>query len=136
MKWITREQPKINRIACPWLIARFIDPEAEIVCVPAPEAIARAAKLRAIPFDVPDVEYTHYGDECAFEACAERPCFAASGAHREGGRYRPVRSRSAGLSHYHTNNHEMPETGRKIYDALYSRARYKQVEKHTWQHKK
>src|SRR5437868_12292063 len=67
MKWITRERPKIDRIACPWLIKRFIDKEAEIIYVPFDEVIAKAKTLNAIPFDIAGVEYTHYGDECTFD---------------------------------------------------------------------
>src|SRR5438045_4475325 len=67
MKWITRERPKIDRIACPWLIKRFIDKEAEIIYAPVDEVKTKAKKLNAIPFDIPDVEYTHYKDECTFD---------------------------------------------------------------------
>jgi hypothetical protein len=67
MKWITREHPKIDRIACPWLIKRFIDPEAEIIYVPADQVIAQAEVLNAVPFDLPGVEYTHYDDQCSFD---------------------------------------------------------------------
>ena len=67
MKWITRHHPKIDRIACPWLIKNFVDREAEILYVPFEEVKAKAKKLNAIPFDVPDVEFTHYGDECTFD---------------------------------------------------------------------
>src|SRR6187200_1324464 len=67
MKWITRERPKIDRIACPWLIKRFIDKEAEIIYVPFSEVKSHAKKLKAIPFDVPDVEFSHYGDQCTFD---------------------------------------------------------------------
>src|SRR3712207_5378878 len=67
MKWITRERPKIDRIACPWLIKRSIDPNAEIMYVPFDEVIPKAKETGAIPFDVPDVEYTHYKDQCTFD---------------------------------------------------------------------
>nr|WP_314896732.1 chromate resistance protein ChrB domain-containing protein [uncultured Flavobacterium sp.] len=59
MKWITRERPKIDRIACPWLIKNFVDKDAEFIYVPAELVIAKAKELDAIPFDVPDVEHTH-----------------------------------------------------------------------------
>jgi hypothetical protein len=68
MKWITRERPKIDRIACPWLIKRFIDPEAEILYVPAANVLAVAERDGAIPFDVPGVELTHQGPLCSFDA--------------------------------------------------------------------
>lgn len=67
MKWITRERPKIDRIACPWLIKRFVDKEAEFIYVPFDKVIKKSKELSAIPFDLPDVEYTHYGDECTFD---------------------------------------------------------------------
>src|SRR6187549_1448310 len=67
MRWVTREHPKIDRIACPWLIQRFIDKEAEIVYVPFEKVKSKAAELNATPFDIPEVEFTHYGDECTFD---------------------------------------------------------------------
>src|ERR1700712_2242195 len=67
MKWITREHPKIDRLACPWLIKRFIDKEAEIIYVPFEEVIKSAKKLKATPFDIPGVEFTHYGLDCTFD---------------------------------------------------------------------
>ena len=68
MKWITRERPKIDRLACPWLIKRFIDPVAEIIYVPYNDVLKKASSLDAIPFDIPDVEFTHYGSNCTFDA--------------------------------------------------------------------
>ena len=67
MKWITRERPKIDRIACPWLIRRFVDKEAEFIYVPFDQVKLRAKELKAIPFDIPDVEFTHYGEQCTFD---------------------------------------------------------------------
>lgn len=68
MKWITRERPKIDRVACPWLIKRFVDPDAEILYVPAAEVADTAIREDAIPFDVPGVELGHHGDRCSFDA--------------------------------------------------------------------
>ncbi|WP_010661772.1 chromate resistance protein ChrB domain-containing protein, partial [Brucella anthropi] len=68
MKWITRERPVIDRIACPWLIARFIDKEPEFLFVPPDQVIATAEETGAIPYDVPGVELTHVGDGCSFDA--------------------------------------------------------------------
>ena len=68
MKWITRERPKIDRIACPWLIQRFIDKEAEFLYVPANQVLKVATETGAIPYDVPDVELSHEGDLCSFDA--------------------------------------------------------------------
>jgi hypothetical protein len=67
MKWITRERPKVDRIACPWLIKKFVDNEAEFIYVPFSEVIKKAKEFNAIPFDVPDVEFTHYKDQCTFD---------------------------------------------------------------------
>ena len=68
MKWITRERPKIDRIACPWLIGRFIDKQAEFLYVPRTEVLAVAETTGAIPYDVPGVELSHVGDRCSFDA--------------------------------------------------------------------
>src|SRR6478736_961854 len=67
MKWITRERPKIDRIACPWLIKRFVDPEAEFIYVPKEDVFSKASELNAIPYDIPGAEYSHYGQECTFD---------------------------------------------------------------------
>lgn len=68
MKWITRESVKVDRVACPWLVARFIDPQAEFLFVPAAEVMVEAQTQEAIPFDVPDVELGHDGPRCSFDA--------------------------------------------------------------------
>ena len=68
MKWVTRERPKIDRIACPWLIARFIDKEPEFLYVPSASVVQVAEDTGAIPYDVPGVEMTHDGDLCSFDA--------------------------------------------------------------------
>ena len=72
MKWITRERARVDRIACPWLIARFIDPRPEFLFVPAREVLATARRAEAIPYDVPDVELGHRGPRCSFDAFVER----------------------------------------------------------------
>ena len=72
MKWVTRERPKVDRVACPWLIARFIDPEAEFLFVPAGEVMEVAAREGAIPYDVEGVELGHHGDRCSFDAFLAR----------------------------------------------------------------
>ena len=72
MKWITREHARVDRIACPWLIARFIDPKPELLFVPAREVRAAAEREGAIPYDVPDVELGHRGPRCSFDAFVER----------------------------------------------------------------
>ena len=68
MKWITRERVKVDRVACPWLIKKFVDPSAEFLFVPRGEVMAAAAREAAIPFDVEGVELGHHGKECSFEA--------------------------------------------------------------------
>jgi hypothetical protein len=68
MKWITRERVKVDRVACPWLIRKFVDPEAELLFVPADRVLEIAEAEGAIPFDVEGVELGHHGQECSFEA--------------------------------------------------------------------
>jgi len=71
MKWITRARPKTDRIACPWLIAEFIDPNAEIIYVPADQLLEEAERLGAISFDAPGARYTHRDGKCSFEVLIE-----------------------------------------------------------------
>jgi hypothetical protein len=72
VKWITRERAKVDRIACPWLIRRFIDPGAEFLFVPADKVMEVAGREGAVPFDVPDVEFGHHGKECSFDALVKK----------------------------------------------------------------
>src|SRR2546427_1677185 len=72
MKWITRERVKVDRVACPWLIKKFVDPGAEFLFVPADEVMAVAHREAAIPYDVKDVELGHHGKECAFDAIVKK----------------------------------------------------------------
>ena len=72
MKWITRERVKVDRVACPWLIKKFIDPEAEFIFVPTDQVMATAEREQAIPYDVTDVELGHHGKECSFDALANK----------------------------------------------------------------
>jgi len=147
MKWITRERPKIDRIACPWLIRRFVDPEAEFVYVPKEEVKSRAVALGAIPFDIPGVEYTHIGEQCTFDYIAEKHGLKADtallqistivrGADIDRFDLAPQSAGlwaiSAGLSYNYQDDHEMLHIGMKIYDALYSWAAHAQSERHTW----
>ena len=145
MKWITREKPKIDRVACPWLIRRFIDNEAEIIYVPFDKVISEATQLNAIPFDIPDVEYSHYKDRCTFDYFLEKhqlndPALSTiaaivRGADTDRHDIAPQSSGlwaiSAGLSHNSQSDEEMLEKGMLIYDALYSWASHHQNEKHT-----
>jgi len=68
MKWVTRERPKVDRVACPWLIKRFVDAQAQFLYVPGDQVLAVAEREQAIPFDVPGVELGHHGEECSFDA--------------------------------------------------------------------
>src|SRR5262249_47614138 len=68
MRWITRERVKVDRVACPWLIKKFVDKDAEFIFVPGDKVMAEAKRLDAIPYDVPNVELGHHGKECSFEA--------------------------------------------------------------------
>src|SRR6266540_7009968 len=72
MKWVTRERPKVDRVACPWLIKRFVDPVAEVLYAPADQVLAVAEREGAIPFDVPGVELGHHGSECSFDAIIKK----------------------------------------------------------------
>ena len=72
MKWITRERAKVDRVACPWLIRKFVDPDAEFLFVPAEEVPATAERLGAVPYDVAGVELGHHGRRCSFEAIVEK----------------------------------------------------------------
>ncbi len=145
MKWITRERPKIDRIACPWLIKRFIDKEAEIIYVPFELVLSEAKKLNATPFDLPDVEYTHYGDECTFDYIIKKhkledPALktlavivrgADTDRHDIASQASGLWAISAGLSHNVKGDQELLTKGMMIYDALYTWAKQLQNEKHT-----
>ena len=145
MKWITRERPKIDRIACPWLIKRFIDKEAEIIYVPFDQVKSEAKKSGAIAFDVPDVEYTHYKDKCTFDYFLEKhhlndPALkvlavivrgADTDRHDLATQSSGLWAISVGLSHNFNNDHDLLDKGMLIYDALYSWAKYLQKERHT-----
>jgi hypothetical protein len=72
MKWITREHVKVDRVACPWLIKKFVDKDAEFIFAPADQVMAEAKRLDAIPYDVKDVELGHHGKECSFEAILKK----------------------------------------------------------------
>jgi hypothetical protein len=80
MKWITREHVKVDRVACPWLIRKFVDPQAEFCFVPAEQVMNEAHRLGAIPFDVPAVELGHHGKECSFEAILKKYKLTGDGA--------------------------------------------------------
>src|SRR5256712_10611992 len=72
MKWVTRERPKVDRIACPWLIKRFVDPNAEFLYAPGDHVLSGAGREGATPYDIPDAELGHHGDECSFDAIVRK----------------------------------------------------------------
>ncbi len=149
MKWITRERPKIDRIACPWLIKNFVDKDAEFIYVPKEEVFTKAAALEAIPYDIPGAEYTHEGDYCTFDyivkkhsitdPAVQQIAIIVRGADTDSFQLAPQAAGlwaiSAGLSYNYKDDHEMLNIGMKMYDALYSWSKYVQQEKHKWKPK-
>lgn len=147
MKWITRERPKIDRIACPWLIKQFIDKDAEFIYVPFNEVLSKAKDLDAIPFDVPGVKFTHDGDLCTFDALIKEYQIndeavhtmavivrgADTDRHDLAAQASGLWAISAGLAYNFKNDQELLSKGMLLYDALYSWAKYLQKEKHTQQ---
>jgi hypothetical protein len=146
MKWITRERPKIDRIACPWLIKNFIDKDAEFIYVPKEQVFEKANEINAIPYDIPGAEYSHYDDECTFDYLVRKHKVDDPAIHQLAKIIRGADTDrfdlapqaaglwaiSAGLSYNYKSDHEMLAIGMKVYDALYSWAKYVQQEKHTW----
>jgi AraC-like DNA-binding protein len=144
MKWITRERPKIDRIACPWLIKKFVDQDAEFIYVPFDEVLAKAEALNAIPFDIPNVEYTHYNEECTFDYIVKKhhindPAIlimakivrgADTDQHELAKESAGLWAISAGLSYNITNDSELLKSGMIIYDALYSWATHLYKQNH------
>jgi rhodanese-related sulfurtransferase len=146
-RWVTRERPKIDRIACPWLISRFVDRDADFLYVPT-SAVREVAKVRqAVPYDVPDVHFTHEGDMCSFDAFIKHYGFGADpalqrlalivrGADTAKLDLAPQASGlvalSLGLSRIFQDDHEMLRHGMVLYDALYAWCRDGQDEVHTW----
>lgn len=82
MKWVTRERPKIDRIACPWLIARFIDKQPEFLYVPNRDVLRVAEETGAIPYDIPGVELSHVDDLCSFDAFLKKYGLEDSALHQ------------------------------------------------------
>lgn len=146
MKWITRERPKIDRIACPWLVAGYIDQQPEFLFVPADRVLATAEKTGAIPFDVPGVELSHEGELCSFdvflrryalhEDALKRLAVIVRGADTDWLDLAPqsagLLAISLGLSRRFSDDHEMLKHGMVIYDALYAWCQQARDETHTW----
>ena len=134
-RWVTRERPKIDRIACPWLIARFVDPDAEFLYAPTKEVLAVARAKEATPYDVPDVHFSHDGELCSFDAflkayrLTDDPALArlaviVRGADTARLELAPqaagLLAVSLGLSRKFKDDHEMLKHGMVMYDALYA----------------
>jgi len=133
MKWITRERPKIDRIACPWLIARFIDQSPEFLYVPADQVLRIAEETGAVPYDVPGVELGHVGELCSFDAFLAKYQLADPALQRLAAIVRGADTSrldltpqsaglyaiSVGLSRNFADDHDMLKHGMVMYDALY-----------------
>ena len=146
MKWVTRERPKIDRVACPWLIARFIDEDADFLFVPPKDVVRVANETGAIPYDVEGVELTHDGPLCSFDAILKKydlqdPALAdlariVRGADTERLDLEPqcagLLAISLGLSRLFADDHEQLRHGFVMYDALYAWLRDARAERHTW----
>lgn len=143
-RWVTRERPKIDRLACPWFIRRFVDPDAIIDYVPSNRVLAHAGETGAIPFDVPGVEYTHAGDRCSFDVFVARhapgdPALAAladivraadtdrlADAPQASG----LLAVSLGLGRILPQDHALLQHAQLVYDALYAWCRHAQGRPH------
>ena len=146
MKWVTRERPKIDRIACPWLIARFIDDAPEFLYVPAADVLSVAGQTGAVPYDIPGVEMSHVGEHCSFDAflakhhlddpALQQLALIVRGADTSRLELTPqsagLYALSLGLSHTFADDHEMLKHGMVMYDALYAWCRSCQQETHNW----
>jgi len=145
-RWVTRERPKIDRIACPWLISRFVDPEAEFLYVPPSEVLRTASAHGATPYDVPDVPFSHAGERCSFDAFLAHyhladPALlelativrAADTDELELAPEAPgLLAISLGLSRVFADDHEMLRHGCVLYDALHAWCKEGKDEVHTW----
>ena len=140
MKWITRENAHVDRVACPWLIRRFVDSSAEFLFVPAAEVLPTAARTGATPFDVPGVDLGHHGQRCSFDAIVERRGLASdpalvllarivNGADTDNSLWH--QPESAGLKAIaegfrglgYKDDHELCAAETIVYDALYAYCR-------------
>jgi hypothetical protein len=146
MRWVTRERPKIDRIACPWLILRFIETEAEFLYVPAEQVLKIAHETGATPYDIPGAELSHVGAFCSFDAflakydltepALQRLALIVRGADTSRLELAPqcagLYAISLGLSAIFTDDHEMLRHGLVVYDALYAWCARLQDETHNW----
>lgn len=140
MRWITRERVKVDRVACPWLIRKFVDKEAEFYFVPGEKVMEEAGRLGATPFDVPGVELGHHGKECSFEAILKKydltkdPALAllgriVNGADTDNSLYNQpegpgLNAIALGFGHLgFKNDNEINAAEWIVYDALYAYCR-------------
>jgi rhodanese-related sulfurtransferase len=144
--WITRERPKIDRIACPWLVSRFIDPDATFVYVPKDRVAAQARETGAIPYDIDGVEFTHEGERCSFDTIlrlygiSSEPLShlarivrgADTSRHDLEPQCAGLFAISLGLSRNFDDDHAMLAHGLTLYDALYTWCLALQDETHNW----
>jgi hypothetical protein len=147
MKWVTRERPKIDRIACPWLIAHFIDKDPEFLYVPADQVLKVAKETGAIPYDMPGVEMSHVGELCSFDTflkkynltdpALQQLAVIVRGADTDRLDLAPqspgLLAISLGLSRNISDDHEMLRYGMVLYDALYTWCQSAQGEWHGWE---
>lgn len=146
MQWITRERPKIDRIACPWLIARFIDDAPEFLYVPAGEVLKIARQTGAVAYDIPGVELSHVGEFCSFDAFLDKYRLTDPALQQVASIVRGADTSrldltpqsaglyaiSLGLSQVFQDDHEMLRHGMVMYDALYAWCQRCQAETHRW----
>jgi rhodanese-related sulfurtransferase len=144
--WVTRERPKIDRIACPWLIRRFVDPFAEFHFVEAQWVKEVAAEMGGIPFDIDDVHWSHRGETCTFDTMIAEYGLASPALNIVAQIVRGADTArldlapqaagllaiSLGLSRLHDDDREQLDSGMAIYDALYAWARHARDETHNW----
>ena len=147
MKWVTRARPKIDRIACPWLIARFIDKAPEFLYVPTDQVLKVAKETGAVPYDIPDVEMSHVGELCSFDAflkkynltdpALQQLAVIVRGADTDRLDLAPqspgLLAISLGLSRNISDDHEMLRYGMILYDALYTWCQSARGERHGWE---
>ncbi len=145
-RWVTRARPKIDRIACPWLIRRFVDRAAEIHFVAAEWVRDVAEEMGAIPFDVPDVEFSHVGEKCSFDTFLDRFGLEAPGLrelavivrgadtdrHELSPQAPGLLAISLGLSIACSDDHAQLDAGMPLYDGLYAWCREGRGETHDW----
>jgi rhodanese-related sulfurtransferase len=145
-RWVTRERPKIDRIACPWLIQRFIDPAARFLFAPPDQVLQVAQACSATPYDVPDVRFTHRGEQCTFDSliadfglsdpALDRLARIVRAADTDRLDLVPqaagLLAISLGLSHNHADDHAMLARAMVLYDALYAWCRMAAPERHHW----